>query len=268
MNQEKGLSRREFVKTGVLTGAAVILSACGKNPEKTQVFLERTSQKLIETANALDTRDSVLKASQTAQAQILKTPDTFQTPLGALMDTPHTETPSPYLSEDINTLNELRITEGGEKLTMENALISYVVKIPRPFASDAVYGVLAVNTKDGEKGAALIENFDCAMDILEENDLLGDPIGSEKSPAISGLWKPDIRFENISGTMFVEPSLGTIAVVTGTSYQFGVNDPEAVCPKNSVFSGAGEIPRILAQESGKLIKTLIEEFKAGYFEEK
>ncbi len=271
MNSENKISRAAFIKTGAVFGVAALMTACGEKPEKTQVYLEKTAQWLERTSDALEKARQNLEASQTVNAAI---PSITPSPSKSELLTPsravsmEVKTPTlAFLKQDKKTLQEIRNTTGGEKIILEDALISYVIKIPRPYVSDAVYGVLAVNIDSKEKGVAVIENFDCGMEMLEENNTLGDPIGSDKSPAISGLWKPNTRFESIGGTMFVEPSLGTIAVVTGTKYQFEEDDQSISCPKKSVFSGAGEVPEILAREAGKLIRNLIEGFKEGYFEE-
>jgi hypothetical protein len=270
MNSENGISRKNFIKSVGIIGISSILASCNKTPEKTQSLLEETSQWLEKTADAIDKAQQRLNSSQTANAEksSLTPPSKVASPTISQTAPHETTTPtSTYIKEDKENLQEIRNATGGEKLSLDDPLISYIVKIPRPFVSDAVYGVLAIKVDSEEKGVAIIENFNCGFELLSKADLLGNPIGSDKSPTISGLWKPDYRFNNIDGTMFVEPSLGTIAVVTGTSYQLKENESSVSCPKKSIFSNAGDFPEKLAQETGKLIRDIIEGFKDGYFEE-
>ena len=287
MESDKRLTRRQFLKLVPPIGLAFTTACRGKNTDeslKKEVGLEKTEQSLEETQQILKiTQETPIPiitqrpATNTSEKHVTQTSTdkATSTPAEAtLTNTPtaveNTETvpvtPTPE-HNDQKIIDDIRDTSGGEKLNLENSLISYVVKIPRPFTDDAVYGVLAVNVNNEEKGMAVIDNFDCGLEQLQNANKLGSPIGSGKSPSISGLWKPNVRFENVGGTMFIEPSLGTIAVITGTSYQFDANDQKISCPKDSVFSGAGKLPEILAREAGKLIRTLLEGFKEGYFEE-
>lgn len=259
MNSERRISRRTALKyCGAVVGLITITGCSGKSPDETQVILEKTANLLNKTANAIETAQQKFTATHTAQSEKAAT-------TSAQIE----ETSTPFVLEsDKENLKKIQETNGGEKISLENPLVSYVVKIPRPLTSDAVYAVLAIQENGKERGVGIIENFDCGLEGLEMADKLGDPIGSDKSPAISGLWKSNTRFENISGKMFVEASLGTVAVVTGNSYQLNKKDTPIECPKKSIFAGAGDLPEKLAREAGRVIKDVIEGFKEGYFEEK
>lgn len=249
MSKERKISRRTALKFGGAFLALAAVTACGrKNPDETQVFLEKTADLLEKTSRAVETT---------------QTKEVTTKPI------PVKDTPTPFVTEsDKENLEKILETNGGEEISLESPFVSYVVKIPRPLTSDAVYAVLAIQENGNERGIGIIENFDCGLEELEKTDKLGDPVGSDKSPAISGIWKPSVRFKNISGEMFVEASLGTIAVVTGNSYRLGENDAPIECSKKSIFSGAGDLPEKLARETGGIIKDVIEGFKEGYFEEK
>ena len=253
------MERKDFLKLAALAAATIAVRACtGKSPDELDAYLKKTSESLRNTTNALETAQQKFAASQTAQPE-----------RATITPTKTEKTPTPFfIDSDKENLEKIQETNGGEKINLENPLVSYVVKIPRPLTSDAVYAVLAIKENNKERGIGIIENFNCGLELLEKTDKLGNPIGSEKSPAINGLWKTNARFENISGKMFVEASVGTIAVVTGNLYQLNQNDTAVECLKKSVFSGAGDLPEKLAREAGGIIKDVIEGFKEGYFDEK
>ena len=271
--------RRKFLTWATFGVGGFALAACTKNPQQIEEGVTKTLQWLEKTAEALEKDKQLLQASQTSQARPTQKPSPLS-PTAGIRTASQTASPIPK-NTDINPviketltptadldqkiLSEIRAARGGEALSLEQPLISWVIKIPRPFTSDAVYAVIAVNQNGEQKGAAVIDNFDCGLEKLQDTGKLGEPFGSNKSPAISGLWKPDIRFNNIKGEMFVEASIGVPAVVTGTSYQFSEKEQALNCPKKSVFSNPGSVPEKLGQQTGKLIRNLVNGFESGYF---
>lgn len=252
---------------------ASLLTSCSSDNQKTTDFLKKTADWLEKTADALEKSVQTLEAKQTKLAAPSITPKPLKTPTP--LRTLETPTPSrtattelsPTPNHDQLNLKMVREKRSGDSIALENALISYVVKVSRPFMTDAVYGVLAIKDGGEEKGVAVIENFDCGLNFLNQYDLLGKPLGSDTSPAISGVWKPNTRFDEVSGKIYIEASVGAVAMITGNNYQLNETDQKVNCPKNSALSGAGDLPQKLAKETGKLIKNLIDGFQEGYFED-
>lgn len=258
MSADRTIGRKQFLQTGIIGGLSLVAASCSKDPNKTTEVADNLSRWLEATADALEERQKQLQATQAALTTH-QVPNTF-TP------SPSAEVGTVSISDsDQENLREVRSAEGGEKIELEKALISYVIKIPRP-GSDAIYGVYAIESDDKQKGVGIIENFDCGFEMLEDENLLGQPVGSDMSPAISGLWKPDAHFERIGGEIFLEWSVGTIPVITGTSYQLDKDQQTQTCPKDSIFSEAGEWPKILAREAGGIIKSVLEGLQEGYFD--
>lgn len=254
------ISRERFLRLSAAVTAALVVGSCSKTPQEAEDSLKKTT-------NWLDNMADALGSTETTVATKIQTP----TPEGATItpkpsNTPEIPTPS-FDLEDNENLQKIRETNSGEIISLKKLKVSYVVKIPRPLVPDAVYAVGAIEKNGEEKGVVIIENFDCGLENLQKANKLGDPLGSDKTPAVSGLWKPNTRFDEIGGKMFVEASVGTIAVVTGTSYRLDENEAAIECPKNSIFKGAGDLPEKLAREAGKIIRDVIEGFKEGYFEE-
>ena len=258
MSADRSVGRKQFLQAAFIGSLSLTVVSCIKDPNKTTEAVENFSRWLDATADALAEKHRQLQATQAALTT---------------RQVPNTFTPSP--SEEIGTrsisvsdqenLQKIRSVEGGEKIELEKALISYVIKIPRP-GTDAVYGVYAIESDGKQKGVGIIENFDCGFEMLEDKNLLGRPVGSDTSPAISGLWKPSVHFEKIGGEIFLEWSAGTIPVITGTSYQLDKNQQTQTCPKDSIFSDAGEWPKNLARATGEIIGSILEGLQEGYFD--
>jgi len=257
MSADRTIGRKQFLQAAFIGSLSLTVASCIKDPGETTKVAEDLSRWLEATADALEERQRQLQATQAALTT---------------RQVPNTPTPSPIevgtisiSDSDQENLREIRSAEGGENIELEKALISYVIKIPRP-SSDAIYGIYAIESDGKQEGVGIIENFDCGFEILKNENLLGQPVGSETSPAISGLWKPGVHFEKIGGKIFLEWSTGTIPVITGTSYQLDKDQQTQICPKDSIFSEAGEWPKILAREAGGIIKSVLEGLQEGYFD--
>lgn len=257
MSADRTIGRKQFLQTGIIGGLSLVAASCNKDPNKTTEAAADLSRWLEATANALEERQKQLQATQAALTtrQVPNTPTPSLTEVGTIS----------ISDSDLENLQEIRSAEGGENIELKKALISYVIKIPR-MGPDAIYGVYAIKTNGEQEGVGLIENFDCGFEILEDENLLGQPVGSDTSLAISGLWKPDAYFERIGGEVFLEWSTGTIPVITGTSYQLDKDQQPLICPKDSIFSEASEWPKILAREAGGIIKSVLEGLQEGYFD--
>ncbi|HLE49356.1 MAG TPA: hypothetical protein VI819_04995 [Patescibacteria group bacterium] len=279
-----------LIRTGsYITIASMFVSACRPVNSSTQDEAEESGNKIQETSvpkdllkeyqklqatqNALQTQVSELQTKKEVPTIVILPTPTL-TPAKFTVESPTTrpttaiplDTLTPTPNPDDKILKDVRENSGGEQITLNDVLITYVVKIPRPFTGDAIYAVFGVNTPTGTKGLGLIENFNCELTDLEKNDLLGSPLGSDKSPAISGIWEINKRFETINTRVFVEQSAGTIPVLTSESHKLDEDDSLTACPKDSIFSGAGDLPRAAAKKAGELIREIIEGFKDGYFD--
>lgn len=243
----------------IITAVSFALSSCGK-------ALPTASQKTEEAAKALLTQT---KSSFIPITPPSSTPTETSTPHPSPIITfksSETITPSPEFSEfDVLNKNIVETSRKGDEVVLENVLIKYIVKLPRPGFSDAVYGILAIVTDEGDKGVAVIENFDCEFDALTESSELGDPLFSETQPLSSGIWQPSVRFEILEGEVFVESSMGTVPIIT--SEEFKYQEETIICEKTSVFEGFGDLPEKAAEKVGQLLRELVDGFEERFFED-
>ncbi|OGM11882.1 hypothetical protein A2Z22_01465 [Candidatus Woesebacteria bacterium RBG_16_34_12] len=200
---------------------------------------------------------------QTSTRQPTNTPNLTETQ--AATKTEELKIELPYQKDDQNNLNKIRISREEEQVILVNPLIEYIVKVPRPLISDAVFGVLAIETEEGVKGVAVFENADCEFAELSESGQLGDPkFGERIEPIASGLWQPHIRFKGLKAISFIEYSSGTIPVFTSQSFTTTEGN-EIDCPKESAFGGFGELPYDSGEIIGSTLKEFIEGFNKGFF---